>query len=227
VPWMSQNQAAHALGVSQRTLSRRIKAEEVQTKQDGHRVMAYVEDEALANPVAKLSDVGSQLAKLSEEMLNQRRLDAASMAATVQTCNVALETSRASTRSWQRTAMGAVVVFGGLLVGAIVLITQESKLAHREALRAVGLEGNVTILEVREEAALAERDRIDQERIEANRRFTFAAEELEWVAGERDEAIWAAAELEHRLAQAIDRLGWFGSDLAMPELIPDAGAEGH
>jgi len=86
MPWMTQPDAAHALGVSTRTLARRIAAHTVETKRDGTHVLVWAEPpEPGSNPVQTVAELGTSLSRTAEALQTMREADLRLMAATMAT----------------------------------------------------------------------------------------------------------------------------------------------
>ncbi len=60
--WCTQTKAAQILGISPRTVARRIQTGEIRTRREGKNVLCDVEDQP--DPAAQMADIGEHLAKL-------------------------------------------------------------------------------------------------------------------------------------------------------------------
>lgn len=64
--WRSQTQAAELLGISERTLSRRISTGTLETRRDGRHVLVNVtEDQIAQQPMAEMSENGGEMANVA------------------------------------------------------------------------------------------------------------------------------------------------------------------
>jgi len=128
--WMKQVEACAALNLSPRTLARRIKAGEVDSKREGRHVLVDVVD--AHDPIADVTTVGSQLAEVATANAIQRRMDADVMDAIRQTCQSSTTHAR-----WSAAVAILAAVAMGVVAGRIAMELHTDTIAHAVEVRSL------------------------------------------------------------------------------------------
>jgi len=191
--WMQQRDALTMLGVSQRTLSRRISKGELETKRDGTSVLVWIDEESPVDPVAK---IGGQLAKVAAADAIKHSRDMDIVAATVDALGHATERAAETERRAHNTIRASVCMAATVAIAAIVGVGwggmkyHESTLENQQTVFSLKTDhasdvanmaakvANVTqrLATAQDQVSTAEAGRVDAVRLSAKHLAAFEAE---------------------------------------------------
>jgi len=178
--WLRQHEAAAALGVSPRTMARRIASGELDTRRNGRIVLVDVPDDG-DDAVANVAKVGSQLARVAASQAIERHHDAETMAAIRQSHADHMADVQAHLKQarWGGlAALVAAVALGAVTAWLIVQWTADVDL-HAGQLQAVNanLQAETTrssVLEDQLDRTVGDLRQVGAELVEANGRAAIA-----------------------------------------------------